>query len=253
MTRIIGILSGKGGVGKTTVVANLGTVFLSNFKKNVIVVDCNITSSHLALYLGVYYYPVTINEVLAGRLKMDGAIQDIHGLKVIPASLTRESLRGVDISKLKMAVKDLRGKADIVLLDAAPGLGREAFAVAKASDEILLITTPHVPPVTDCLRIKKVCLERNIKIIGSVVNMVTGADYELVVEEIERLLELPVLCSIPFDRRVLKSLGVKLPVVVTDPHSRVSQQFVKLACEILGVEYKPAGMWQRIKSWLGKS
>lgn len=249
MTRIIGVLSGKGGVGKTTVVANLGTLLTLKFKKNVVVVDCNITSSHLALYLGVYYYPVTINEVLVGRLKMDGAIQDIQGLKVIPASLTVESLKGVDISKLKNAVKDLRGKAEIVLLDAAPGLGREALAVAKASDEVLLITTPHVPPVTDCLRIKKVCVESKIGITGVVVNMATKASYELLPEEIEGMLGLPVLCTLPFDREVLKSLGLKVPIVVMNPNSKVSQGFMKLACEILGIEYKPPSLFQKIKSF----
>ncbi len=248
-TRIIGILSGKGGVGKTTVVVNLGIVLSLNYKKNVVVVDCNVTSSHLALYLGVYYYPVTINEVLRGRLKMDGAIQDIQGLKVIPASLTLESLKGIDISKLKKAVKDLRGKVEFVILDAAPGLGRETLAVANASDEIILVTTPHVPPVTDCLRIKKWCVEREIPIRGIVVNMVTKAHYELSEEEIESMLDLPVLCSIPFDRSVLKALGLKLPIVVLNPYSKVSQAFIKLACEILGMEYKPPSLFQRIKSF----
>jgi septum site-determining protein MinD len=251
MTRIIGILSGKGGVGKTTLVANLGTVLSMNFNKNVVVVDCNITSSHLALYLGVYYYPVTINEVLVGKLRIDGAIQDIRGLKVIPASLTRESLRGVDISKLKEKVKDLRGKAEIVLLDAAPGIGREALSVARASDEVIFVTTPHVPSVTDCLRLKKVCLENEIKITGIVMNMVTKAEYELTNEEIERITELPVLCSIPFSRDVLRSLGLKLPIVVINPHSKVSQQFFKLACLLLGIEYKPPSLFKRIKSLFG--
>ena len=67
MTRIIGVVSGKGGVGKTTLVANLGAALASLYKKDVIVVDCNVTTSHLGLYLGMYYYPISLNKVLMIR------------------------------------------------------------------------------------------------------------------------------------------------------------------------------------------
>jgi septum site-determining protein MinD len=74
MTRIIGIVSGKGGVGKTTIVANLGAALASFYKKRVIIVDCNVTTSHLGLYLGMYYHPVSLNQVLRGEASMDDAI-----------------------------------------------------------------------------------------------------------------------------------------------------------------------------------
>jgi MinD-like ATPase involved in chromosome partitioning or flagellar assembly len=87
MTRIIGVLSGKGGVGKTTLVANLGASLASVFNKDVIVVDCNVTTSHLGLYLGMYYYPISLNKVLNGQVNIDNAIYDysIIGMRIIPA------------------------------------------------------------------------------------------------------------------------------------------------------------------------
>ncbi|MHA1747571.1 MAG: P-loop NTPase, partial [Promethearchaeota archaeon] len=66
MSRIIGVMSGKGGVGKTTVVSNLATV-LSGHQKNVTAVDCNITTSHLLMHFGKVYHPKTLNDVLKGK------------------------------------------------------------------------------------------------------------------------------------------------------------------------------------------
>ena len=66
MTRVIGVISGKGGVGKTTVVANLGAIFAQKYKKDVVIVDCNVSTSHLGLYLGMYYTPITLKQVLKG-------------------------------------------------------------------------------------------------------------------------------------------------------------------------------------------
>ena len=57
MVRVINICSGKGGVGKTTVAANLGAA-LQKFGRKVAVIDCNLTTAHLGLYLGIYSFPI---------------------------------------------------------------------------------------------------------------------------------------------------------------------------------------------------
>jgi septum site-determining protein MinD len=65
LTRIIGIVSGKGGTGKTTAAVNIGAALAMRHKKDVIIVDCNITTSHLGMYMGLYYYPISLNHVLS--------------------------------------------------------------------------------------------------------------------------------------------------------------------------------------------
>ncbi|MFH8092887.1 MAG: AAA family ATPase, partial [Candidatus Aenigmatarchaeota archaeon] len=150
MTRIISIVSGKGGVGKTTLTINLGAVLASEYKTNTTIVDCNISTSHLGLYLGIYYSPITINKVLMGEANIEESIYEhFTGMKIIPASLSLKDLSGVDVFGLKNAIKDLEGKTDIILLDAAPGLGREALSAIRASDEVLFVTTPFIPAVMD--------------------------------------------------------------------------------------------------------
>lgn len=241
MTRIIGIVSGKGGVGKTTIVANLGAVLASQFKKRVIIVDCNITTSHLGLYLGMYYHPVSLNQVLRGEATMDDAIYDysIPGLKIIPASLSLDELKGVDMGELKYRIKDLFGKADMVLLDSAPGLGKEGISTLRASDELLFVTTPFVPHVIDVIKTHQIANEVGAKSLGIVLNMSGEGRHELSPQDIEKLVELPIISIIPRDKHILRSLASKIPVVDLNPNSPASREIKKLAATLLGEEYKP--------------
>lgn len=248
MTRVIGIISGKGGVGKTTLVANLGSVLAQEFKKEVIIIDCNVSTSHLGLYLGMYYTPVTLNQVLTGEAEIEDAIYEYHisGLRVIPASLSFSDLKGVDISRLKNSLKKLFGKADIVLLDAAPGLGREALATVRASDEVIFVNTPFVPSTMDIMKCHHVANEIGVKPLGVVLNMVGKEKYELTPQEVEELIELPVISSVPVDKNVLRSLALKTPVVLFSPNSPSSREFFKLAAKIVGEEYETGGFFSSL-------
>ncbi len=248
MARIIGILSGKGGVGKTTTVANLGTALASHYKKNVIIVDCNITTSHLSLYLGMYYSPVTLNQVLTGKAKIKDAIYDYHvpGLKVIPASLSLKDLKGVDVSKLSSVIKKLTDEADIVLLDAAPGMGREAMSTMRASDEVLFVSTPFVPSTMDIIKCHQVALEYGTKPLGIMLNMVGKERYELSTDEVKQLAELDVISIVPMDKNVLRSLALKTPVVTYNPSSPASRAFFELAGKLIGEKYVPETFLTRI-------
>jgi septum site-determining protein MinD len=253
MARIIGILSGKGGVGKTTTVANVGTALASHYKKNVIIVDCNITTSHLSLYLGMYYSPVTLNQVLTGRAKIHEAIYDYHvpGLRVIPASLSLKDLRGVDVSRLSKVVRKISDEADIVLLDGAPGMGREAMAAMRASDEVLFIATPFVPSTMDIIKCHQVALEVGTKPIGILLNMVGKERYELSLDEVEQLAELSVVSTVPMDKNVLRSLALKTPVVNFDPASPASRAFYELAGKLVGEKYVPENFFARLARMFG--
>ncbi|MCK5023546.1 MAG: cell division ATPase MinD [Candidatus Aenigmarchaeota archaeon] len=243
MTRVIGVISGKGGVGKTTVVANLGAIFAQKYKKDVVIVDCNVSTSHLGLYLGMYYTPITLNQVLTGDAEIEEAMYEYHvsGLRVIPSSLSYSDLKGVDIARLKSTIKKLFGKVDIVLLDGAPGLGREALATVRASDEVLLINTPFVPSTMDIMKCHQVATEIGAKPLGVILNMVGKEKYEMTPKEVEELIELPVISNIPMDKNVLRSLALKMPVVLFSPGSRSSKEFSKLAAHLLEEKYEPDG------------
>jgi septum site-determining protein MinD len=248
LTRIIGIVSGKGGVGKTTLAVNLGAVLASEYKKDVILVDCNVTTSHLGMFLGMYYYPISLNQVLSGDVAIDRAMYDysIAGLRIIPASLSLDDLKGVEVSELNKSIKGLFGKADIVLLDAAPGFGREALATIRASDEILFVMTPFVPPMMDVIKCYQLAGQYGARPLGVVMNMVGEGRHELTNYEVEQLVELPIISRIPRDREVLRSLSAKLPVVELNPKARAGREISRLAAYLVGEDYRPPGIFSRV-------
>jgi septum site-determining protein MinD len=250
LARVIGIVSGKGGVGKTTVTANLGAVLAQSFGKRVTVVDCNVTASHLGLYLGMYYSPATLNKLLRGEVTVEEAIhQHFSGMKLVPASLSLTELEGMDIMQLREIVKPISEKNDIVLLDSAPGLGRESLAVLRASEEVIYVTTPFLPSVLDIVRSQEVVKELGVKQIGVVLNMVGRGRHEMTRTEIEQLTGMPIIAAIPYDKNVDKSLANKMPVVNLNPHSGASKEFVKLGAILSGVPYKNRSLVSKI---LGK-
>ncbi len=238
--RVISIISGKGGVGKTTAVANLGIILASKFKKKVILVDCNITTPHLGLYMGIHHHPVTLNNLIKDGADVSDAFY-IHpsGAKVIPSSLSLTDLDGLDMLDLKKTVDRIKKEysdTDYILLDCAPGFGREAIAGMRSSDEALYITTPYFSVIVDIVKCVRVAEDLDVASLGLIVNMKKNTKHELTQQEIENITELPVISSISFTHDACKSIHVRRPISVVKPYSKVSKQFEMLASMIVGEE-----------------
>jgi len=230
--RIIGIVSGKGGVGKTTLTTNLALCF-KNLGKRVVTIDCNITTPHLAQYLGAYEYSLSLNDVLRGDATITSASFYHDGILIIPASQRIEDL-DVNITRLKDSIKALEEVADIVLLDSAPSLGREALSVLEACDEIILVTIPFLPAINDIIKCKIIAKKLNKKILGTVLNMIKNESHELGNGEVEFLTGIPVIAQIPFESDVLNSLSKKIPMLHYRPESGASKECMKLAEKLVG-------------------
>lgn len=232
MTRIIGVISGKGGVGKTTTVANLGAA-LVEMGKDVIILDANVTTPNLSLHLGIPLYPITLHDVIKKKAPIEKAIYNHKsGLRVIPASLAANEVKDVDTSKFESILWSLFGKADIIILDAAAGLGREALAAIDAVDEVIIVTNPEVPAVTDALKTIRLCEEKGAKVLGVIVNRYKSHRHEMPLKDVREMLRVPVLATISEDSNVPKSISKKTPLVILHPNSKAAQEFQKLAEEI---------------------
>ncbi len=249
MTRVIAIASGKGGVGKTTLVSNLSHA-LTELGKDVTAVDANLTTPHLGLHLGFHLMKKSLHDFLRGNAKLDEIVYyHPYGFKVIPASLSINSLVGVDPSKLYKLSTNLLGKTDFVLFDSAPSLGAEALLSLKVSDEILLLTNPDIPSVLDVLKVANVAERLNKKILGVVVNRVSKKSNEIPKEEIEDMLNYPVIAEIPEDTSVHKSLAARVAVVDYYPESPASIEMRRLAHHLVGKEFTyKQGLWERISN-----
>jgi septum site-determining protein MinD len=233
--RVIGIISGKGGVGKTTLTANLGLA-LVKLGKNVAAVDCNVTTSHLGFNFGYQYYPATLNDVLRKESEIKDAINFYNGLKVIPASLELEDLVGVDISELNSHIQNLPD-TEIVLLDSAPGFGKEATSVLQSCNEVVFVTVPYYAAVADVIRGSAIASQMGIKPLGIVLNMVSKKPHELSAKDVETVTGLPVISKIPLDQNVQKGLAFGKPVILSNPRSPASREIMRLAANITGENY----------------
>lgn len=235
-TRIIGIISGKGGVGKTTLSANLA-IALNTIGKKTVVIDCNVTTPHLSYYLGVKNYSTTINNVFAGDVNIKFAPLDQNGVMFIPASERFNDLKNVDMRDLKKIISNLEQEGDyeFIILDSAPGLGREAMGVLNACNEIIFLTKPTVPNVVDVLRSKEVANLIGHKKFSIVLNMVRGKEYELTPEKAEELFEVPVLGIIPFDDNIMDSTAKGVPILWYDSKSKSCNSFLNIAMNISGM------------------
>jgi len=241
LTRIIAVLSGKGGVGKTTVATNLG-IALSNFKKKVILVDCNLSTPHLSDYLGTNDFTKTLNDALLGNAEITSALYQHNGVMFVPASTDVNDLIGIDVMKFKKNIRKLENPEmiDFIILDSAPGLGRESLAAAEAADEILFVTNPLETDVNDVRRCIEVTKELGKNYSGVVLNMVEGKTYEMKQKKIKEELKLPILGTVPFDRNFVRALVKKMPMQKYKPHSKSSSSFMKIAAKIIGEDYKPS-------------
>jgi len=238
MTRIIAIASAKGGVGKTTLVTNLSAA-LASLGQNVVAVDSNITTSNLGLHLGIPLYPVTIQDVLNGTARVKDALYyHDSGFRILPADISMEKLVVPNTSEFIDTFYKITD-ADFVLIDTAAGLGKEALASVEAADELLTITTPDLPAMTDALKLTKFASEYETLNLGAVVNMYTGRSTEVPPMEVGSFLSMPLMGLVPEDNNVRKSLVAKEPVVNHKPYSKSSREFMLIASRLSGVYYKP--------------
>ena len=240
--RIISVVSGKGGVGKTTLVAGIGSILASEFGKKVLLVDCNMTTAHLGLYMGIESHPTTLNHVINSRTKAKEAVYEhFTGAFVMPSSLALKDLGGIDMANMKGVMSKIRREFsdfDFVLLDCAPGFGREAMAGMRASEEVLFVTMPYLPSIMDIIKCGQVASDLELKPLGLVVNMMKKDSHEMTMADIENITDMKVLAEIPFHHDATKSLHARIPITSHKPDSKVSRAIRKVSSEIAGLEYR---------------
>ena len=242
MNRAIAIVSGKGGVGKTTVTANLSAA-LMQFKKNVIALDADIKMSGLGLQLGMYYFPVTLTDVLEQKANVFEAIY-IHpsGLRIIPASLCAQNVK---VSRLKDILNDQLLNDNIVLVDSPPGLETNTLSVLKACKELIIVTIPEIPAITDVMKTIAVAKKLESKPIGIIVNRYRRREKNQVnIKEIESACGVPVIGVIPEDKTIKKSIFKRVPAVFLDQYSASSIEFKKIAANLVGEKYIPPRLFK---------
>jgi len=248
---VIGVISAKGGVGKTTVTANLSASLVKFFGKRVLAVDGNITTPNLGMHFGMLSQENTLNEVLDDKIDVSQAIY-IHpsGVHILPASLSA-MVEYPDVSKLKEKIDKIKDNYDYVFIDGAARIGKEVISTIKASDKILLVSNPDMTAVISMIKAKKIVHILNNSLAGLVLNRVEGKKYEMKKERIEELSEAKIIGEIPFDKKVIEAISKMIPVVLLDGRTKASRAFKKIAAEISQeVYFEKESFLDKIKRFL---
>jgi len=244
MGKIIGVMSLKGGVGKTSVVASLGSA-LAGFGKKVLLIDANFHAPNLGLHFNIIEPEVTLHDVMARKANISKAIYAVGDLDVVPAALFTNAQ--IAPLRLKDKIRHLKRKYDFIILDSPPSLGEDGLASLYAADEIFFVTTPDHSTLSNTIKSINRTNERGTVINGLILNKVYDKDFELTLDQIEDTTNVPVMAVIPHDVRVLEAQANFVPSVEHKPKSRGSKEFKKLAATLAGEEYKGGGFdWRKL-------
>ncbi|MBN2043050.1 MAG: P-loop NTPase [Candidatus Aenigmarchaeota archaeon] len=231
MRKVIAVASGKGGVGKTVASLNIAMA-LHEMGEDVVIVDADLNNPAIGLHLDLFHVPTTINDVLERDIHILEALH-IHpsGLRVIPSSVSIDRLHP-NTYKFGEIFQDLD---NYIIVDCAPGFGKEVLSVLEMCDEVLVVTNPNFPAVVGSMRLLEVAKNMDKKITGIILNRIGMSDVKD--HEIEGICQEGIIIEVPYDRNVDRSIANKMPVVKYRPLSPASIQFQRAAGKITGKEY----------------
>jgi septum site-determining protein MinD len=263
MSRVITVTSGKGGVGKTTTTANLGTA-LATFGQRVAVVDADIGLRNLDIVMGLENRIVyDIVDVVEGRARLRQALikdKRFPDLCLLPAAQTRDK-DAVSKNDMIALANQLRAEFDYVLIDCPAGIeGGFRNAIAGA-DEVLIVTTPEVSAVRDADRIiglVEAFEKGHPRLILNRIkpHMVNRGDM-MSIEDVLQILAVDLVGVVPDDELIVTATN-RGEVAALDRASRAGRAFVDIARRIKGeqVPFMPLdetpGMLERFFGMFGR-
>lgn len=236
--RLIALASGKGGVGRTTIAANLG-IALSELGKSTIIIDASLTTPDLALLFKLEKSVYTVNDALAGEATLSEILYTgPKGVQIAPAAVTLEQIRKARPERMAELLRAVPEKTDFVIIDAPSGLRRETIAALRAAREVLLVTAPDMISVSDCMKTRLIAEFLGLTPIGMILNRVRGEEFEIKSKEIKTILNVPVLAEIPEDESVKRALNQGKPLLVLDPKSPAAKAIMGLARRLIKARNK---------------
>jgi septum site-determining protein MinD len=238
--RIILICSGKGGVGKTTLTANLG-IALAKLGERTTVLDADFGLRNLDLLLGLENRIIyTAQEVLSGACRLEQALvkhKQQPNLCLLPAGNPRmlEWLTPEDMQKI---VNLVAAQADYVLIDCPAGVEQGFKNAALAAREAIVITTPEISAVRDADRVIGLLNTMNVQPVQLVLNRVRPkmvANQEmLAVDAVTDILALPLLGLVVEDEQVIVATNRGEPLTLTESSSAAGRAYHNIARRLRG-------------------
>ena len=238
--RVIVITSGKGGVGKTTTSANIGTA-LARLGNKVVLIDTDIGLRNLDLLLGLENRIVyTIVDVVEERCKLKQALvkdKKNPNLSLLAAAQTRDKT-SVTSEQLKDICDELRKKNDYILVDCPAGIEQGFQNAVAGANEAIVVTTPEMSAVRDADRIIGLLeAKEEIESYNLLLNRVRPKLIEqndmMSVEDVVEILSCDLIGVIPEDTGIITSTNKGEPIV-NDEDAMAGKAYRNVAQRITG-------------------
>lgn len=266
MSEVIVITSGKGGVGKTTTAANLGTGLAVNGKK-VALVDADIGLRNLDVVMGLENRIVyDLVDVVEGNCRLRQALikdKRYEGLFLLPAAQTRDK-NAVSPEQMKKLCSGLKEEGfDYIIIDCPAGIEQGFKNAISGADRAIVVTTPEVSAVRDADRIIGLLEANELSNPKLVINrlradMVKRGDM-MTIEDVTEILAIDILGVVPDDESIVISTNKGEPAV-TDDASKAGTAYRNITRRIMGEEVplmefdSPDNFMERLKKlFQGKS
>lgn len=239
--KVLTFTSGKGGVGKTTATANIGTA-LAALGKKVVCIDADIGLRNLDVVLGLENRIVyDLVDVVEGRCRLRQAMirqKQLPELFLIPAAQTRDKT-AVSPSDMVQVCDKLRDEHDFILIDSPAGIERGFHNAIAPANDVIIITNPEISAVRDADRIIGLVEAEEKDTPTLIINrlnisMVQRGDM-LTAEDVLELLAIKLIGVVPEDESVLISTNRGSPIAL-DEKSKAGLAFRNIASRITGEE-----------------
>jgi len=237
--RVLAVTSGKGGVGKTNVCANLA-IALTRFGRRVCIFDADIGLANINIITG--RRPLfTLEHFLSGEKTLEEIlISGPGGITIVPGASGVAELGHLNSEKteaLLSAIEDLEHRFDYILIDTSSGVSDNVTSFVLSAPETLLVITPEPTSLTDSYNLMKVLKDRGYAgKVYVVTNLVQNREDSLVIfnqfnKALNRYLNLnaDLLGRVVLDRSIVASVIEQNPVTLTKPQARASLCFNSLA------------------------
>lgn len=260
MGRAIVITSGKGGVGKTTTTANLGTA-LAQLGHTVVLVDADIGLRNLDVVMGLENRIVFhVVDAIRGKCTLQKALikdRRLDNLWLLPASQTDEK-DSVSPAEMRSLVCELKAVYDFVLIDCPAGIEQGFKNAIAGADEAIVVATPEVSSIRDADRVVGLLAAADVParlIVNRIsAHLVKRGDMLSQADVIE-ILALEMLGAIPLDDQVIATTNKGVPAVL-EGKSVAAKEFILIAKRLAGHELEDkaaVGFFTRIGRALGLS
>ncbi|SHE09846.1 CobQ/CobB/MinD/ParA nucleotide binding domain-containing protein [Chlamydia abortus] len=262
MGEAIVVTSGKGGVGKTTTSANVGTALALQGKK-VCMVDTDIGLRNLDVVMGLENRIIyDLVDVAAGRCRLKQALikdKRFEELYLLPAAQTSDK-HSVTPENVRDIVLELKKDFDFVIIDCPAGIEQGFKNAVAGADKAIVVTTPENAAVRDADRIIGLLEKEKVESPKLIINRIKGSMVKkgemLDIDEICSILAIDLLGIVPDDEQVIKAANSGEPTVM-NPDSRAALAYRNIARRILGdtvplisLEEKP-GIIKKMKQFFG--